>query len=332
MATAALTKHAPFTIAPITYDVQRELITQLADEYLPLTVSGIDDKAGLEAVHKARMEVKNLRVRIEKRRKELKSESLEYGRRVDAAAKELTDLLLPIESHLEDQEAIVEREKARLAREAEERRRAMIRGRFKLLAEQSYAGGNSYLEGDIAGLSADAFDVLLGAEIKAKREFDARMAAEKAEYERIAEQQRVEAERLAKEKAELERQRQEQLAEQANIEAEKKRLADIEAERQRQAELERAKAEAAEQARLAAIAEQDRKAAEAKAQAEAEACERQRIEALRPDREKLLAVADAVATLYIPQVSASALQAAKEVANHLADAAIAIRLTVEALK
>lgn len=320
-----LTNPAPFTIVPITYDVQRELITQIADEYMPLTVSGIDDKAGLEAVHKARMEVKNLRVRIEKRRKQLKAESLEYGRQVDSAAKELTDLLTPIETHLENEEAIVAREKARLEREAEGKRQAMIRERFNCLSECSFPGGNSYLEGDIARFTVAEFSAVLDSERVAKAAFDERMAAEKAERERIAEQQRIEAERLAKERAELERQRREQVEAQAKIDAEQKRLLEAELEQKRLAFLEKAKAEAAEKARLEAIAEQERKAAEAKAKAEADERERQRIEALRPDCEKLITIADRVRDIDVPVLSKAAAPAACEVIKLLESCEASIR-------
>lgn len=319
MTTAELTKHAPFTIAPITYDVQRELITQLAAEYMPLTVFGIGDKAGLEAVHTARMEVKNLRVQIEKRRKQLKAESLEYGRQVDSAAKELTDLLTPIETHLEHEESIVAREKARLEREAEEKRQAMIRERFKCLSECSFPGGNSYLEGDIARFTAAEFSAVLDAERIAKADFDARMAAETAERERIAEQNRIEAENLAKERAELERQRREQAEAQAKIDAEKRRIEADQAEQRRLAELEKA------------IAEQERKAAEAKAKAEADERERQRIEALRPDCEKLITIADRVRDIDVPVLSKAAGPAACEVIKLLESCEASIREVAKGL-
>src|SRR4051812_7576656 len=127
MATAQLqTREAPFTIAPITYEVQKEMIAKLADEYLPLTVADINDRDGIVRVHAARMNIKNLRLKIEKGRKELKSDALEYGKRVDTAARELPSLLQPIELHLENEESIVERENQRLAQEAEARKQAMI--------------------------------------------------------------------------------------------------------------------------------------------------------------------------------------------------------------
>ena len=62
-------------------------IAALSDEYLPLRIVDVKDVAGYKAVHQARMDVKGKRVAIEKVRKELKADALEYGRKVDAAAK-----------------------------------------------------------------------------------------------------------------------------------------------------------------------------------------------------------------------------------------------------
>jgi len=336
MTTAQLSKtEAPFTIAPITYEVQKELIQKLADEYLPLTVASVHDKAGLDAVRSARIKVKTLRVNIEKRRKELKAESLEYGRRVDSAAKELTALIEPIESHLENEEGIVAREQERIKREAEEKRQAITRERLRLLTE----AGAMCLPQDVESLSLQDFGALLDTKQAEKKLRDEQAAREEAERQRIAEEQRIEAARLAKEReelerhrreqeavaaeqrrqeeakladerAELDRQRKEQAEAQAKIDAEKKRIADEEAERVRRAELAKAQEVAAERARQEEIARQQREVDAAKAKAEAEELERQRLEALRPDREKLLAVASALESIEVPAVSKSAAQTA----------------------
>ena len=51
----------------VEYDITNAAIEKMKAEYLPLTVQGIDDKAGFEMVHQARMEVKNHRVAVEKK-------------------------------------------------------------------------------------------------------------------------------------------------------------------------------------------------------------------------------------------------------------------------
>lgn len=307
-----------FTIQPIDFATTKAEIEKVTSGALMLRVADVNDKAGLEKCHKTRMQLRAMRTTIEAKRKSMKADALEYGRKVDSAAKELMAPIEEAEAHLVEQENIVAREKERLAKEVEEKRQAMLRERFNLLSECSFPGGSSYLEGDIARYTPAEFTAVLESERKLKAAFDERMKAEKAERERIAEQQRIEAERLAREKAELERQRREQAEAQAKIDAENRRI-----------ELEKAKVEAAEKARLAAIAEQQRREAEAKTRAEADERERQRIEALRPDREKLLAVAVAVGCIDVPVLSADAQKAAGKVIDLLQTCEAGIRRTAE---
>lgn len=136
----AIAERKAFSIEPITYPVIEAKIAELAAEYMPLTIAGVNDHKGEKAVHSARMVVKNLRVSVEKRRKELKAASLEYGKQVDSAAKALTELLEPIEGHLEGEEARVKEERDRITREAEEARRAKIKQRFDALQMCGYQG------------------------------------------------------------------------------------------------------------------------------------------------------------------------------------------------
>lgn len=325
----------PFTIQPISFPVPSAKIAEWSKEFMPLKVASINDKMGLAAVHNARMVVKGARVDIEKRRKELKASSLEYGKKVDNAAKELTSLLEPIEKHLEDQEAIVQREKDRIAAEEKAAWEAKINARIAALQEVGAMVLTSVLE----AMSDEEFAAKLAASREDKKRRDeeaARMEAErkereeadriererlakereelerqKAEQEKAAEEQRrIEAERVAAENAKLEQQRLEleaekrrQREEQEKLEAEKRRLEAEDAERKRQAELEEERKRAAEEARLAAIEEQKRKEREEKERAEAEEKERKRIEALKPDHEKLMSVAAAVRAIEVPTVS-----------------------------
>ena len=297
-----------------------DAIAEMAERYMQLVVTSVDDKEGLARVHTARMEVKNARVSVEKKRKELNEEAVAWQRTVNAEAKRVTALLLPIETHLEHEEDIVVREKERIRREAEEQRQAIIRERLKLLFDLDAV----IPAADAERMTASEFAMLLGAKTAEKKAREEKAAAE-------ADQRRIETERLAKERAEIDRIRQEQAAAQAKIDAENQRLAEVEAASKRAAELEEAKRAAAERATREAEEKQLREAAAAKAKAEAEGAARVRAESLRPDREKLMAVADAVATLFVPQVSPNAVQAAREITNHLANAAKYIRNTVDAM-
>lgn len=252
-------------------------IAEIASQYMQMKIQGIDDREGFKAVHDARMVVKGTRVEIEKTRKEMKADALEWGRRVDAEARRLTSLLEPIEAHLQAEEDRIIAEKE------------AIRNAAKLKAE---------------------------AEARAKRE--AEEAAMRAEQERLAEERRkIEAERAALEAAKR-RMAEEEAARQRAIAEERRKAEEAELERKRAIELEKARAEAAELAkaetearmkreaeereaeerRKAETAELSRQAAElARRQAEAEAARR---EAMRPDREKLLKLADEIAKINIP--------------------------------
>lgn len=400
MATAELeTKPAQeliaFSIRPISYEVTKAEIEKVVSAALMLRVNDVNDKAGLDRCQKEQSNLTRMTSTIEKQRVEMKRESLEYGRQVDSIAKELAGPLEKAKAHLQEQRNIVKREAERIAKEAEEKRQTKIRERLRLLQ----CCGKTYLADEVADLSDEDFASLLAAEQADKKARDEQAAADEAERQRVAEANRVEGERLAKEKAELDRQRTEsesrnkrmgariamlgnlghvhemtadeladmapdhwedvlssarlakqerddaaaaeraeiervkteQAAAQAKIDAEHKRIADAEAERVRRAEIEKLHAEAAEKARLDAIAEQERKEREAKAAAEAAAAKLAQLEALRPDHEKLLAIAATVEAIKLPPVSVSAAAAASGIEKLLAECASRIRYVANGL-
>lgn len=319
-------------------DVTEAIIAEIEERSMELSISGVEDKKGLAMVHSARMEIKKLRVAVEKRRKELKADALEYGRRVDAKAKKFMDKLLPIEARLKGEEDRISAEKERIKREAEEARKRVVQGRVNKLQKLG-----ADIEVDlISDCSEEEFaDILATAETefeerKAREEEEARQRAEQAERER--QEREAEQKRLAAERAELERMRAKQEAEEkARREAEEKRMAEahakadaeLKAQQKRQEELElerqalereraaiererrqveeerrleQARKEAAEQARLE---EQERAQAEAQAKAEEEErarAEAERREAMRPDLEKALAWIAKIQAVTPPEV------------------------------
>lgn len=321
-------REAPFEIQPISFEVQLEMIQELALEYMPLAILDVNNKEEVERVHKAKMTCVKLRTGIDKRRKELKDSALMYGRKVDGAAAQLTEALAPIEEHLKNEAGKVQREKERIEKEAEERRESMVRGRLQLMAD----AGRLCVATDVSYLSEEEFQADLHKAVKAKLARDEEAAAAAAEQARINEENRIEAARIAKERAELEQQRAEQAAAQAKIDAANKAIADAEAAALRAAEIEQAKREAAEKARLDAIVEQERKVeAERVAAVEAQR-EQDRIEELRPDREKIMRFADSIAGLVVPVLSGKAKAAAGEIAQALLDAETRIRAAAGKLK
>lgn len=322
----------------VKFSVSDAAIAELSAKYMRLKVRGLDDRDGLAAVHSARMEVKNLRVDVEKTRKKLKEASLEYGRKIDTEAKRLTADLQEIESHLEAEESIVVAEKERKRKEEEARLKAILDGRLKMLADCETMANPATVE----AMSADEFATFLAdaqvkhlakvqAEAEANRKRIAAEAAAKDEAAKLAAERAELAKQRAEQEAETKRVRDEQAAAQKAIDDEKRRLEKIEQDRLRAIELEKAKAEAAEKSRIeteqriarekAAAEEAERRAkAEAQIKAAAEEAERVRREALRPDVEKLQSVADLIEDIYVPEVSEDAQAAAKAVRKVLLDA------------
>lgn len=267
-------------------------ISEMKKNYMALSISGIDDKKGYKAVYDARQIVKGKRILVERKRKELNQDAQEYIKAVNGEAKRITELLEPIELHLENEETRIEQERERLKKEAAEREAARIQDRIDKL--HAYGYGVDYAA--IKSMTDIEFNDTLGqARVSFEKEQEEkRIAAEKAEQERI-EQERLkkeESERLAKERELLEKQRKEQeekekalLYEQQILEAEKKA---IELQKQKEAD-EKA---AVERKRLQEI--EDQKRAEE---------EKQRALSLRPDKEKLEQLASDLLEISYPDVT-----------------------------
>lgn len=291
---------------------QDQAIAEMRERYMTLKIDGLDDKKGFAAVHDARMIVKNNRVAVEKKRKELKEDALNYGRLVDSEARRLTAMLESIESHLEAEESAVTDAKEKIKHEAEEARQRALQARMDALAEyQVYR--------PVALVSAMAPEEFAGLLSKSKTAFDER---QRLEVEADAKRKEQE-EALAAERARLEKIKRQQKAKSDRLAAEQKKLDDERLARERAAELEKAKAEAAEKARveverkhaeeLARIqheaeekaarerAEAEAKAAREKAAAEAAEAARLKAEAERPQREKIESVARQVELIPIPK-------------------------------
>lgn len=252
-----------------------------------IVVTSIADVSGMKKARELRLRLKDIRTTAEKKRKELKEDSLRTGKAIDGIANVLKALIEPIESRLEEQEKFIEREQARINEEKRRTRRDAV---------IPFAEVAGYIEQmDLAVLTDSDFSALL--ESLASQLSARRKAEENAQAERVAQEKaRIESEekRIAEEKrvlAELEMEKaQREIAEKARLDAEKK----MEAERMEQkkiAEKERAKAEKLRldeekkrkdaEGRLAEIKrkeeeEKKRIAAEAKAASKA------------PDKEKLL--------------------------------------------
>lgn len=269
----------------------------------------------------ARLELKNLRVAAEKKRKELKEDSLRMGKAIDGANNILLSIIVPIERGLEDIEKAEER---RIAEELRQRAESRIAEFSRFITPGMLMPPlGAMTEEQFQATLADAkllYEMKLEASRKAEAERIEREAAEARERLRIAEEN----DRLRKEAAEREAQmkaereaaaaKQRELEEAVRKERERvdaeKAAAEAQARKEREAMEAKAKAlrekqEAAaraERAKAEAAAKAEREARE-KAEAEAKAlrdAEEKRIAdeakakakaAKAPDREKLIAFA-----------------------------------------
>ncbi len=258
------------------FNITDAAIATMSKEYLLLNINGIDDKDGYDKVHAARMVVKGFRVGIDKTRKLLKADALAFGKAVDGEAKRITELLGRIEGHLSDQETAIDDEKERIKREKVEAIRAEQERKEQEERDRIAA------EEEAARLAREKVMAEEEARLEAERKRQAAIDVEQGERAAIL--------KAAEDKVEAEKQE--------ILEAKQK----AEDEIKRQAELEKAKKEAAEAARIEAEKKAEREA-EDKAAAEQKAkFEAERQEALKPDKDKLIALAEALNLYPLPEI------------------------------
>jgi hypothetical protein len=301
-----------------------------AKEITDPTAEGAQKKA-----RTVRLAIKAVRVDAEKTRKRLKEAIVRRGRAIDGYARIIEEVCAPTEERLAEIEKHAEIMEAKRIKELVDART------FEVMA----AGGDPAAYRldiiDDAAFAALLDTVRMAA--KARKEQEAKAEAERIERERAdaveRERIRLENERLkeeAKAREEAARvEREKAAAELARVEAERKRERE-EAEAKAKAEREaaekakreadakaKAEREAAERAIASERSERERlqREADAKAKAEAARIEAERIAkakaAQAPDREKIIAFAQAVSAVALPMVSTD--EASKAVAE-IADA------------
>jgi len=139
-------------------------IEELKAQCLPLIINGLDDVDGYKAVSDALKFVVKKRTSIEDKRKELKADSLAYGKAVDARAKEITQMLSPIEEHLREQKEQVDAEFLRIEENKVAEKQKVMEARHKSLLDVGMQLiGNQYVNdiyGDYSSLPAINLETL----------------------------------------------------------------------------------------------------------------------------------------------------------------------------
>jgi hypothetical protein len=150
-------------------------IAQVRDEYMELVVTGPQDQEGYKSAEVALKKVVRMRTSVEKKRKELKADSVRYGKAVDGEARRIRELIEPIEEHLKKQCDIVRLEEARQQVAAENARRDEVNGWVRELSELGYPVDLPALQ----RMTADEFGFV---RLSAKKRF-AEQQAERQELE-----------------------------------------------------------------------------------------------------------------------------------------------------
>lgn len=310
----------------VKFNVTNAEIAKLHADTKDLTIADVNDKQGYEAVHKARMVIKAIRVDVTKMGKGYREKANAYLKAVLTEEKRVLGMIQPIEDHLIDEETRYTEALAKIKAEVEAKEAARIKARVDRLykldcrfdGKNWQYGGEDIASQDVIAHSTDEqFTDLVqmleeaAAEIaEARAKEAAEKAAKEAELAQIAAEQKKKAQEQADLQTKLDFER-------TQIEAEKQRLIDVEAlrvkkeedalrkiaeDKVRAEELERAKVEARE----AALHEADMKAKrEAEAIAKKEAAAKLAAErkiARMPDKTRLINHLQAIRDLPIPEM------------------------------
>lgn len=225
-----------------------------------LTVNSIEQKAEMKMAREGRLFLAQKRIDVEKTRKKLKESSLREGQTIDAIAKVLTNLILPIEEDLENKE--------KFAAIQEANRKALL----KAERENKISPYSEFVPFGLnfGEMQEEDFNKTFEG---AKLQFEAKQEAiKKAEQERIAKEkaEAAERERIRLENIKLKEEadkREKQLAiERAKAKEEADKAAKLQAEIKAK---EQAELKAKQEAEAKIIAEQKAKELEAKKMAKA---------------------------------------------------------------
>lgn len=182
------------------YDEFKTKIESLRKTAESITVTDISQTSEMRLARTARLEIRQIRIAIEHRHKDLKADVLAQGRKIDQGKNELLAVLEPLELRLKDQEEFVERETVRIQAE---KRVARLTEISPYLLSPPMIDLGVVKDDAYAGMLSDAIAAhaaRLDRERREKEEAEARAKAEAEERERI----RVENDRLKKEAAEAE--------------------------------------------------------------------------------------------------------------------------------
>lgn len=264
-------------------------ITPAEIRALKARTSGLsaDTREGYEAIRLAIGECVKARSAVDVRRKDLNADALAWQREVNAIAKDLTAAIEEVEEPLRAKKQAVDDEKARLKREKEEAAKRALEEELRKKREADEAIAKALRDAEEARIAKER-EALEAEKAKAR-------AAQEAEAKRQAEERRQLDEERAKHEA-AKREAEAKLAEERR-QIDEQRKANERVEIERQARI-KAEADAKERAEREVREAEERRVADL----ERREANRKRLEAIRPDVEKLRAFAKNLRELEPPSV------------------------------
>lgn len=168
-----------------------ERLQEMQQKAAKLTIIDVNDKKGAKLVKKAAGVAKKYRTSVEKKRKQLKEPALEFGRKIDAEAKRISETIQGVEKQLRERLDTYEKELAEHRQnEFDDRRQKFIDAGFVFDGSRYYVLGKLFVTPDTIEKSTDdeVTDWLKRAETEKDRVDEALKLKRDRERDTVAEQ------------------------------------------------------------------------------------------------------------------------------------------------
>ena len=286
---------------PLEFNVTEAALDDLKERYGDLDVDATSNEGYLH-VKGALDELGSLRRGIENRRKFMKTPALEFGKKVDARAKEITAIIVGLEQPIKDMKKKVDDEKERIEQEkilAEQKRIDDIQARIADMKDYAENNKLNNLSAEAIQYAIDSVDSEPIGQSYEEFQSEAQIAKDQTVLilkGALAEREKYDAEEKQRKEAQakLDAEREKFEADKAELERQQKEMADAQgkldkeaADKRAREEQEQAVKEAEEKAR-ALVEQKLQDEVEAKAAADLAAKnEEARLAELAPDKEKV---------------------------------------------
>jgi hypothetical protein len=206
------------------------MVDEFARKAGMIKVTDASQKTDMQMARVLRLALRDIRIKADKKRKELKEDSLRYGKAVQGVYNVLEYMIIPIEKNLEEQENFIEIQAEKMRTELRQKRAEESACVFEYMPIGIDLGGMT--EEEYTSCLNDAKNKLAEKIAYEKRLEQEKIEAEKARLAEIArieeEKKKIEAEnlRLKKERERLEAEERKRIAEQQEIERKRKQEED----------------------------------------------------------------------------------------------------------